>query len=131
MQDLKKYTILVVDDDKTLREAIAFDFKRKGFNVLVAGSGSTAFEIVKTTKVHLVISDIRMPDGDGLSLLDKIRDFDPSIPQVIFVTGFADTTEANCIARGAKKMISKPFDRKYLMATVFEVLEIPLENKIA
>ncbi|MEW6055487.1 MAG: response regulator [Bdellovibrionota bacterium] len=124
MQSLKKYTILVVDDDETLRNAIAFDFKRKGFTVLVSESGAKAFELVKANKIDLVISDIRMPGGDGLSLLEQIRAYNPGIPAVIFVTGFADTTEESCLAKGAKKVIAKPFDRKHLMTTVLEVLNI-------
>jgi CheY-like chemotaxis protein len=122
--DFKKYTLLVVDDDETLRNAMGFDFKRKGFNVLLTENGSKAFDVIKTTKIDLVISDIRMPGGDGISLLEKIRAFDPSIPQLIFVTGFADVTEAQCLAKGAKKVITKPFDRKELMATVLAALDV-------
>ncbi len=123
IQDFKKYTLLVVDDDEMLRNALEFDFKRKGFTVLVAESGSKAFEMVKTNKVDLVISDIRMPEGDGLSLLENIRKYNPKIPQVILVTGFSDISEEECIKKGASKVISKPFDRKNLMDSILAILE--------
>src|SRR4051794_4953181 len=117
MEDLKKYKILVVDDEEGIRDAIVFDFKRKGFTVMSAENGIKAFEIVKATKIHLVISDMRMPGGDGMSLLEEIRKYDPQIPTVIFITGFADVTEAECLAKGARKVLAKPFDRKVLMAS--------------
>jgi len=122
MSDLKKYTLLVVDDEETLRNAMVFDFKRKGFTVLSAESGQTAFEIVKSQKIHLVVSDMRMPGGDGMSLLENIRAYDPTLPTVIFITGFIDVTEEQAIAKGARKVLSKPFDRKVLMDSVLDAV---------
>lgn len=122
MEDFKNYTILIAEDDEVLRKTIVFDFKRKGFNVLDTDNGKTAFELIKANEVHLVISDIRMPEGDGVSLLERIRSNFPNVPVVIFITGFADVTEAECIAKGAKKVLAKPFDRKVLMASVLEAL---------
>ena len=124
MQDFKKYTVLVVDDEETLRDTIVFDLTRKGFTVLSASNGKTAFEWVKTTRVHLVISDIRMPGGDGLTLLEQVRAYDPSLPVVIFITGFADITEAECLAKGAQSVVPKPFDRKLLMSSVLQSLGV-------
>src|SRR5689334_18338898 len=108
MEDVKKYTLLIVDDEETLLNTIVFDFKRKGFTVLSADCGDKAFELVKANRIDLVISDIRMPGGDGVSLLEKIRSYDPKIPTVLFLTGFADVTQEECIAKGASKVFSKP-----------------------
>ncbi|MBY0470253.1 response regulator [bacterium] len=114
--------ILIVDDDETLRDTLVFDFKRKGFNVYSAENGSKALEIVRSAQIHLVLSDIRMPGGDGISLLETLRKIDPNIPVVIFLTGFAEITEEDCIKKGAKKVIPKPFDRKQLFSSVMEAL---------
>lgn len=114
--------ILIVDDDETLRDTLVFDFKRKGFNVFSAENGNRALEIVRSTQIHLVLSDIRMPGGDGISLLETLRKIDPNIPVVIFLTGFAEITEEDCIKKGAKKVIPKPFDRKQLFSSVMEAL---------
>lgn len=122
MTDFSKYTILVVDDEESLRETIAFDFQRKGFNVLLAENGKKAFDLCVKNKVDMILSDIRMPGGDGLTLLDEIRKRDPRIPVLILLTGFSDVTEADCIKRGAKTVLSKPFDRKQLMNSVLESL---------
>lgn len=124
MSDLKNYTLLIVDDEEILRNAMVFDFKRKGFTVVSAENGHTAFEIVKSQKIHLVISDMRMPGGDGMSLLESIRAYDPSIPAVIFITGFVNVTEEEALAKGAHKVLSKPFDRKVLMSSVLSALGI-------
>ena len=124
MIDIKKYILLIVDDDDALRNTIVFDFKRKGFNVLSADNGASALEIVKQSKIDLVLSDIRMPGGDGMSLLEAIRRIDPKIPVLIFITGFADYTEAQCIAKGAMKVVAKPFDRAALLSSVMGALEV-------
>jgi CheY-like chemotaxis protein len=115
------FTILVVDDETDLREAIAFDFKRKGFTVLTAESGNSALELVKSNKIDLVISDIRMPDGDGIFLLEQLRLQGIETP-LIFITGFSDYSEATCIAKGAIRVVAKPFDRKALLVLVTEQL---------
>ncbi len=125
MGDLKKYTILVVDDEEIVRNSVSFDFKRKGFTVFSAESGDEGFNIVKANKTDLVLSDIRMPNGDGLSLLEQIRTYDPAIPIVIFMTGFSQISEKECISKGAQKVILKPYDRKQLMDTIFQMLGIP------
>jgi DNA-binding NtrC family response regulator len=129
--DYGKYALLVVDDEETLREAIAFDFKRKGFNVQSAANGTQALEIVKQAPIDLIISDVRMPNGDGLELLREVRRRDPEVPVVVFVTGFADATEEECLRRGAWKVFAKPFDRKALFATVVEALERTARPKSA
>ncbi len=123
MHNLKEYTILVVDDDEDLREIMTLILKGAGLNVLSANSGIEALEVIKLSKIDLVVSDIRMPNGDGLYLLDKVRENDPKSPVVIFVTGYSDISESEILARGATKLITKPFDRNLLIETVRNALE--------
>ena len=131
MNDIRKYKILIVDDEETLRDALVFDFKRRGFTVFSAENAAKAFGIVEENSPDIVISDIRMPGGNGLSLLKKIRERDPDVPVVMFITGFADATEAECLEKGVKKVITKPFDRKVLLEAVYEALGIPLPARAA
>jgi CheY-like chemotaxis protein len=121
-------TILIVDDEVELRDAIAFDFRRKKFNVLTASSGREALEIVKVSHVDIVLSDVRMPDGDGLELLDKIKERSPILPVVMFITGFADITIEEAYDRGADAVFAKPFDRKILMEAVLRAIQSPSEQ---
>lgn len=121
MPEPKDITILLVDDEVGLRMAMAYDFKKRGFKVLEAACGRDAFEIVKSAKIDLVITDMRMPDGDGVELLDKIKELNPEIPVVIFVTGFSDLPLEDAYDKGADAVFSKPFDRKALMEIVIRV----------
>lgn len=124
MTDLKNYTLLIVDDDEELRDIMCSIFDTYGFTVLSANSGTSAFEIVKKQKINLIVSDIRMADGDGMMLLKKVREHDPEIPVVIFITGFTDIPTEECLKRGAKDVITKPFDRQHLVDTVKSSLGI-------
>lgn len=115
-------TILVVDDETALRKAIALDFKRRGYQVLEAGNGRDAFEIVKSNKVNVVLTDVRMPGGDGVEFLDRLRGLNSDIPVVMFITGFADITLEEAYDKGVHAVFEKPFDRKQLIEAVTKVL---------
>ena len=90
VNEFSQYTLLIVEDEEMLRDVIVFDFKRKGFQVLSEENGVEAFKLVKANKVHLVLSDMRMPGGDGMTLLEQVRAYDTKIPALIFVTGYSD-----------------------------------------
>jgi CheY-like chemotaxis protein len=129
--DLKNQkTILVVDDDATLRDAIVYDFKRRGYQVFSAANGTEAFQIVKTKKVDLVITDARMPQGTGVELLDNIKAFSLRVPSVIFITGFNDLTVEETYDKGACAVMNKPFDRKSLITSVERTL-LPNSEKFS
>jgi len=117
MEEHRKPVVLVVDDETDLRDSIAFDFKRKGYETLCASGGHEALEIIKKQKVDLIITDVNMPEGNGVELLRKAKEIDPEIPVVIFITGFADLTSAEAYDFGAVAVMSKPFDRKKLHET--------------
>lgn len=90
--------------------------------MLEADNGITALALVKSRRVNLVLSDIRMPGGDGITLLEQLRATVPDFPAVIFMTGFADISETECIARGAKRVIAKPFNRQLMMESALDTL---------
>lgn len=122
MREPKDATILVVDDEPALRKAIIYDLKKKGFNVLDAENGTKAFEIVKNSKIDLVLTDVRMPGGDGVELLDRIKALNPKLPVVMFITGFADISVEEAYNKGVDAVFSKPFDRKALFAAVIKAI---------
>jgi len=119
----KDVSILIVDDEAALRKAIVFDFKRKGYNVFEAANGKEAFDVVNKNKIDVVLSDIRMPGGDGVELLDNIKAMDPRLPVVMLITGFADLSLEDAYDKGADAIFSKPFDRKALLSAVSNALE--------
>lgn len=113
--ELKNTTVLVVDDDEMLREVIVYELSRHHLKTMEASNGTEAFQVVKNSKIDIVISDIKMPGGDGIELLKNIREMDPRIPVLIFMTGFSRILPKDAIALGARKVFEKPFDRKAFM----------------
>jgi CheY-like chemotaxis protein len=92
--------------------------------VLVANNGATAYEMVQENHVDLVVSDMKMPGGDGMSLLQNLRARHHQVPAVIFVTGFSEIPVAECLALGANRVFPKPFNQKELLQSVRRALNI-------
>jgi CheY-like chemotaxis protein len=111
-------TLLVVDDEERLRRALEFEFTRKGYRVLKAENGRAAQEILDTHKVDIVLSDVRMPGGDGVELLKWIQDHQSQTPCVIFITAFTDLSTEEAYHLGAEAVFNKPFDSKVLGSAV-------------
>ncbi|MEK6775241.1 MAG: response regulator [Bdellovibrionota bacterium] len=105
----KNIKILLVEDEKLIRELVKDFLESDGFKVFEAGNGRDAFDLIKTNKFDLVISDVKMPGGDGIELAKNIQMLDGEKPIVIFITGFGDITEPEALEFGVVKIISKPF----------------------
>ena len=88
-----KPTILVVDDEPSIREFLQIMLKREKMNVEIAENGKVAFEKFQNGNFDLVISDLQMPEMGGLELLGKIRSKDPNA-LVMMVTAFGSTETA-------------------------------------
>lgn len=112
---LKGKNVLVVDDELELRRAVIFDLKRRGCTTYEAACGSEAVEIVKIHKIDIVVSDVRMPNGDGIDLLRQIREIHIEIPIVLLATGFADLSEPEALKLGAYALIDKPINRQKML----------------
>jgi DNA-binding NtrC family response regulator len=106
--------ILVVDDEDALREILKSALQSRGAIVTDASNGKDAFELIKKNEFQFVISDIRMPGGDGVTLLKDVQGMSTRRPKVVLITGFADIeiTEARQI--GALALLQKPFTRDKL-----------------
>ena len=100
--------ILVVDDDASVRHVLTALLTSEGYGVNTAASAIEALELAGSSEVHLVISDMKMPDRDGFWLLDQMRQEYPEIA-VLMLTGFGDTEAAvECLRRGAADYLLKP-----------------------
>lgn len=121
-------TILIVDDEEDLRDALAFDFKRQGFDVLLAENGQVAYKIIQSKPVSIVLSDVRMAGGDGVELLRNIKSSHSQIP-VVLSTGFAEIGIDEAYNIGAHSVLFKPFERKALKETVQAAMQ-SFEEKI-
>src|SRR5689334_7791747 len=98
--------ILIADDEPDLRELLSMRFRKKGLKVLEAESGAQALQIVQNNQVDVVVSDIRMPNGDGFYLLDELKKLNPNMPFVFF-TGFSEIKEVEAYDRGAEGFLMK------------------------
>lgn len=101
--------ILCVDDEVDILELFRDEFVDGGFKVLEASNGADAFEIYKNNKVDCIVSDIRMPGGDGVSLVKNVKGEGADIP-IFLVTGFSDYTAEDLSGLGVNAVIFKPFD---------------------
>lgn len=130
MSPERKLRVLVADDEEILREVLAFEFRRRGHEVVEAANGHEAFELISANPVDVVVTDVRMPDGDGVELLQRIKAHDIRLPVVIFITALTDLTHADAYDMGVEAIFSKPFDRKALLAVV-ERLALPVLERLA
>lgn len=117
--------ILIVDDEPMLRDVLEFEISDMGFVPLCASNGSEAIEIVKTKHIDAVISDIRMPGGDGVALLDAIKDHNIEAPVVLLMTGFSDLSLEDAYDKGAAAVFSKPLD----MDALRDFIAVALNSK--
>jgi DNA-binding NtrC family response regulator len=122
MKHPSEMTILLVDDEETLREIVAMQIEEDGYKVIQASGGHQAFEILKTTEIDLVISDMRMPSGNGEELLREMSSLDKK-PVFIMITGFSELSKKELVALGAKDMLAKPIDFDILDNHIKETLE--------
>lgn len=119
----RAYTrILVVDDDADMLAWVKEDLENEGFIVETAQGGREGVERVRRGGIDLVVSDIKMPDLDGLDLLREVREITPT-PFVIIVTGFGTIdTAIRAVKLGANDYITKPFKIDQLLISIDKAL---------
>jgi len=111
-------TVLVVEDDKTLREALCDTLDLAGYHVATAENGRAALEIMSTQEIGLVISDVQMKPIDGYALLKKIKSNNPELP-VLLMTAHSNVQNAvEAMRGGASDYLQKPFDASALIEMV-------------
>jgi len=102
-------TVLVVDDEEMMRNLLEKILKREGYQVVAAGDGIEALDLLRRQQISLVISDMKMPRMNGLQLLKRIKADYPEV-RVIIMTAYGDTyTIKDALLLGADEYITKPF----------------------
>ncbi len=132
MNQNSKINILVVEDDQDMREFIQEVLFEKGYAVTLAANGKEALERLEETLFPIVISDLKMPVMDGITLLEEINKREAIKPFVILITAFGDIDDAiHLINRGAYDYIIKPFKLEQLLIAVRKAAnELTLRQKI-
>ena len=115
--------LLIVDDEQSYRQLLSLLFEGEGQRVRTAGNGREAVEALKQEPADLIISDVKMPDMDGIEMLRVVRETMPDVG-IIFMTAFASVESAReAFKLGADDFITKPFDVEELKLIVKKTLE--------
>jgi CheY-like chemotaxis protein len=118
-------TILVIDDDAIMREALADWLEAAGYGVHKAGDGSAGLAAVSSAEPALVVTDMHMPGTNGWGVLAEMRRLHPTVP-VIAISGHFGSAHSidpqQTLALGASRVLAKPFKRGELLLAVAELL---------
>jgi DNA-binding NtrC family response regulator len=114
--------ILCVDDEADILELFRDEFLEFGYKVLEASNGVEAFKVFQENEIDCIVSDIRMPGGDGVSLVRSVKDTGSAVP-IFLVTGFSDYTAEDLSGLGVNAVIFKPFDLEEVVEMVKNTVE--------
>ncbi len=128
-QELK---ILIVEDDQAMRDFLFEILEAQGYAVTTAANGREALQTLEKSTPHLIITDLRMPELDGISLLGRIKSQPDTTPFIILITAFGNVQEAiQLIDQGAYDYIIKPFKTDQLLISVKKVVrELAMRRRI-
>ncbi len=124
-------SILLVEDDSALGRSLAELLRRQGYDVSVATTGRAAMDFLAKQHVALVISDIFMPEGDGIELLNFLRRITPQ-PLVMAMSG-SGALRVNSMLKmagvlGAARTLAKPFQSVQFLGMVKELIGVPVAS---
>jgi len=122
---MEKPSILVVDDELLIRDLLYDFFTGQGWSISVAENGEKALEVLNEKSVDLVLSDIKMPEMDGLTLASRVRQSYPDLP-VVLMTGFPSVeTAVSALRNRVEDYVIKPFNINQL----YKLIESKLAEK--
>jgi DNA-binding NtrC family response regulator len=101
--------ILVVDDESTIADILVESFEDEGAQAKALYSGNHAIKYLKSNSVDLILSDIKMPDGTGIDLLEYVTE-NKNSAALMFMTGYSEFSSDELVSKGAIKVFTKPID---------------------
>ena len=119
-------TILIADDDRSIRTVLTQALGRSGYQVRASASAATLWRWVEDGEGDVVITDVIMPDENGLDLIPRIRRIRPELPVIVMSAQSTLTTAVQATQRGAFDYLPKPFDLGELLAVVDRALKQPI-----
>lgn len=123
MKKLTGYRILIVEDDSDLCGLIADDFRMAGGDVDTAGSGRDALSMAFENEYDFILSDVRMPNGDGIFLAEGIMNLKNQKPLFFLYSGYNDISKEVAEKFGVLKIFSKPVSCKIMIDSIKEFLQ--------
>ena len=125
MKSFKKRVkrVLVIDDDRSVADTIADWLNKRGFDAVAAYGGGAGLEMLRRNRFELVITDMMMPDIDGIAVLESVKSVARQAV-VLMITGLADTEKAaEAFKRGAYDFIAKPLSFQALEVIINRAME--------
>ena len=117
--------ILVVDDKQIMRDSVGTTLQRAGYQIIAAADGGTALAMVSRHQPAAVITDLKMPEMDGLALLSKLQALNGQLPVVVMSAYGSIELAVEAIKKGAFDFIQKPFEGDQLVTTIRRAVEHP------
>lgn len=116
--------ILIIEDDEALRAILKQTLERAGHTVAQADTGRAAIQILRLDAPDVVLTDLVMPDQDGLGVIMMIRNETPEIPVIAMSGGLANSLLYLDLAKklGARRVLAKPFTPEHLFAALKDIL---------
>jgi DNA-binding NtrC family response regulator len=115
--------ILIVDDEDGMRRLLSRVLTREGYETSAVANGAEALRLVASERFDLVVTDIKMPEMDGLQLLAELKEYEPSLP-IIVITAYGTIENAvQALRSGAYDYIAKPFENDEIKLTVAKAFE--------
>lgn len=116
--DGNKYRILIVEDDREIREGVEIYLKNQGYEVFQAANGREGLQVIETEEIHLAIVDIMMPVMDGVTMLMKLRAMGEEFPVIMLSAKSEEVDKILGLNMGADDYVTKPFTPMELLARV-------------
>ena len=116
-------TVLIVDDDEEICDFLVYEFTRRGWFALFARNGDAAWSRLTAQLVDVVLSDVKMPVADGLSLLGRVRALERR-PLFVLMSGYHEVQAGDPRAAGVDAIINKPFGTDELFALIERSLSV-------
>jgi two-component system, chemotaxis family, chemotaxis protein CheY len=117
-------TIITVDDSASVRQMVSFTLKEAGYDVIEACDGKDALSKISNSPLHLIVTDLNMPNMDGIELIKNVRS-NPAhkfVPIIMLTTESQETKKMEGKAAGATGWIIKPFKPEQLLAVIKKVI---------
>jgi DNA-binding NtrC family response regulator len=115
---MNKKNILIIDDEQPILDLLKVFVEDNGYNAKTAASAEKGLAMIHNSQFDMLLLDIHLPDGNGLSILQKVHPLYPQLP-IIMITGNDDIEIAEeCLKHGAVDYIAKPFDCEYLKTSI-------------
>lgn len=124
--DKRKIKVLVVDNEESLRKSLAEVLKLEGYDIVTAGDGYSAIDMVKNDYFDIALIDIKMPGINGVEAFEKIKKISPSTIVVMMTAYTVEDLVAQATNEGAYACIYKPFDVEEIVKLIQKSLENPL-----